>query len=92
MCTHVRWRTGIAAAAFCLAAPWALAQPAVQSAGPTRIKIAAGLVSADDTRAGLLGAWEPDADLGLPAGSNHTIYLADGLYLSLIHISEPTRH
>ena len=82
MCTHVRWRTGIAAVAFCLAAPCALAQPTVQSTGPTRIKIAAGLVSADDTRAGLLGVWEPDADLGLPAGSNHTIYLADGLYIN----------
>lgn len=30
------------------------------------------------------GSWAcgPDADLGLPAGSNHTIYLADGLYIN----------
>jgi hypothetical protein len=53
-----------------------------QSTGPTRIKIAAGTVTADDTRAGLVGVWEPDADLGLPPGANHTIYLVDGLYIN----------
>ncbi len=85
MCTHVRWRKVLAVAALvCLVAPGAIARPTVQSTGPTRIKIAAGMVSAEDTRAGLLGVWEPDADLGpgLPAGSNHTIYLADGLYIN----------
>jgi hypothetical protein len=51
-------------------------------AGPTRIKIAAGAVTADDTRVGLLGTWEPDADLGLPPGANHVIYLADGVYIN----------
>jgi membrane-associated protease RseP (regulator of RpoE activity) len=42
------------------------------------------MVSAEDTRVGLQGVWEPDADLGpgLPAGSNHRIYLADGLYIN----------
>ncbi len=80
---HVRSRDLAAVAALLyLSAPCAIAQPAVQSAGPTRIKIAAGTVSAEDTRAGLLGAWEPDADLGLPPGSNHTIYLADGMYIN----------
>jgi hypothetical protein len=70
------------AALLGLSAHNGLAQTTAPSTGPTRIKIAAGTVSAEDTRVGLLGAWEPDADLGLPAGSNHTIYLADGLYIN----------
>jgi len=79
---HLCWCDLVAVGALlCLVAPCA-AQPAAQSTGPTRIKIAAGAVSPEDTRAGLLGAWEPDADLGLPPGSNHTIYLADGMYIN----------
>ncbi len=85
MKSHVRWRHVVAVAALvCLAAPSGIAQSTVPSSGPTRIKIAAGTVSAEETRAGLLGVWEPDADLGpgLPPGSNQTIYLADGLYIN----------
>jgi hypothetical protein len=79
--THLCWRHVVAVAALaCIAVPGAIAQ----STGPTRIKIAAGTVSAEDTRVGLLGEWEPDAPLGpgLPPGSNRTIYLADGLYIN----------
>jgi hypothetical protein len=50
--------------------------------GPTAITIAAGLVTAEDSRAGLVGTWEPDADLGLPPGSNHITYLPDGVYVN----------
>jgi hypothetical protein len=52
------------------------------AAGPTRIRIAAGTVTAEDSRAGLVGTWEPDADLGLPPGSNHVAFFADGIYIN----------
>jgi len=67
-----------------IAATHALGQPAAQGSGPTRIKIAAGTVSAEDTRAGLLGPWEPDAERGpgVPVGANQMIFLADGLYIN----------
>jgi hypothetical protein len=52
------------------------------TAGPTAIKIAAGIVTDEESRAGLVGTWEPDADLGLPPGSNHIVYLEDGIYIN----------
>lgn len=85
MRTDACWRHVAAVAALvCLAAGSAIAQPNGFSPGPTRIKIAAGMVSAEDTRAGLLGEWERDAELGpgVPPGSNRRIYLADGLYFN----------
>jgi hypothetical protein len=57
--------------------------PARQPAtGPTRIKIAAGTVTAEDSRVGLVGAWEPDADLGAAPGANQVMFFPDGVYLN----------
>lgn len=50
--------------------------------GPTRIAIAAGTVTDAQSRAGMVGTWEPDADLGAPPGANQVTYFADGLYLN----------
>ena len=86
MRTRLSSRDVVAAAALiCLAADGMFALAIAQGTGPTRIKIAAGTVSADDTRAGLVGVWTPDDDRVLPADANHVIYLADGLYLNPFH-------
>lgn len=53
--------------------------------GPTRITIAAGTMTDADTRAGLVGTWQPDIDLasrGLPPDANTITYLASGLYMN----------
>jgi hypothetical protein len=50
--------------------------------GSAAAKIVADAVTAVDTRAALVGTWEPDADLDLPPGSNHVIYLDDGIFIN----------
>jgi hypothetical protein len=60
------------------------AQPAGPSGGPTRIAIAAGTATDAQSRAGLIGTWEPDADLGTPPGANQATYFEDGLYFTPI--------
>jgi hypothetical protein len=58
------------------------AQPTRSADRPTRIAIAAGTVTDAQSRAGLVGTWEPDADLGAAPGANQLTYFADGVYLS----------
>lgn len=58
------------------------AQPVRPADGPTRLAIAAGTVTDAQSRAGLLGVWEPDADLGAEPGASQLTYFADGLYLT----------
>lgn len=74
------WTTAAIAA---MAAAVGAAQP-TRPAGPTRIAIAAGTVTDDQSRAGLIGTWEPDADLGTPPGANQATYVEDGLYFTPI--------
>jgi hypothetical protein len=50
--------------------------------GSRAAKIVADAVAALDTRAALVGTWEPDADLDLPPGSNHVMYLDDGIFIN----------
>lgn len=58
------------------------AQPTRRADGPTRIAIAAGTLTDAQSRAGLIGTWEPDADLGAPPGANQVTYFEDGLYFT----------
>jgi len=67
-----------------LAAASVAAQPARPAGGPTRIAIAAGTLTDEQSRVGLIGTWEPDADLGTPPGANQATYFEDGLYFTPI--------
>lgn len=75
------WTTAAIAA---MAAGIAAGQPTRASGGPTRIAIAAGTVTDEQSRIGLVGTWEPDADLGTPPGANQATYVEDGLYFTPI--------
>jgi len=69
-------------ATVAFAAASVVAQPARPAGGPTRIAIAAGTLTDEQSRVGLIGTWEPDADLGAPPGANQATYFADGLYVT----------
>ncbi|MGD9905047.1 MAG: hypothetical protein AB7U83_16390 [Vicinamibacterales bacterium] len=77
------WVTATTIVLAVLAAAAGAAQPA-RPAGPTRIAIAAGTVTDEQSRLGLVGTWEPDADLGTPPGANQATYFEDGLYFTPI--------
>ena len=70
--------------ALALLAAAVVAAQATRPAGPTRIAIAAGTVTDAQSSAGLVGTWEPDADLGTPPGANQATYFEDGLYFTPI--------
>lgn len=74
--------TAMTALIAVVAAGLAAAQPARPIGGPTRIAIAAGTVTDEQSRLGLVGTWEPDADLGAPPGANQATYFEDGLYFT----------
>jgi hypothetical protein len=76
--------TILAMATMAMAAASLEAQPARPADAPTRIAIAAGTVTDAQSRAGLVGTWEPDADLGTPAGANQATFFEDGLYFTPI--------
>lgn len=74
--------TALSLAGIVAAARGLAAQPVRPAGGPTRLTIAAGTVTDVQSRAGLLGVWEPDADLGAAPGANQLTYFADGVYLT----------
>ena len=80
-----RWTCGIGVLLVCATFAASAARARQIGIGPTRIKIAAGTLTDADTRAGLVGTWQPDMDLasrGLPPDANTITYLANGLYMN----------
>ncbi len=76
--------TAVAMLTCGLAAASLGAQATRRADGPTRIAIAAGTVTDAQSSAGLVGTWEPDADLGTAPGANQATYFEDGLYFTPI--------